>query len=78
MLLLCACTLSANCQTMTRDANGNYHKVVKPKGNDAQTKYTYDDGKFVYPIWKSAGGKFYYFKRSKNGNIYKVYLHDGQ
>lgn len=78
MLLLCACTIGANCQTVQRDANGNYHQVRQPKAKDVRTKYTFsDEHGNVYPIYLSSRGKYYYFKKAKKGNIYKEYIPEG-
>lgn len=59
------------------DADGNYTSVSvkKDKEPDKATDKFFIDSKGVkYPILKSANGKLYYLKTSKNGNEYRVYI----
>ena len=57
--------------------DGNYKAVSKAtadKGTDTGKTFTDSKGT-AYPVFKSAGGKLYYIRTSKQtGNDYKVYL----
>ena len=63
-------------QTIVKDANGNYQQVQKAKEEPIKTGNFYTDSKGIkYPIYKSARGKLFVIKTSKNtGNQYKIYL----
>lgn len=41
---------------------------------DTTTNHTYEIKDKTYPIYKSKSGKFYIWKTSKNGKLYKYYL----
>jgi nitrous oxide reductase accessory protein NosL len=71
LLLLAA---PAACQTVTKDASGNYI-AVKRAETATKTGNTYTDAKGVkYEVYKSAKGKLFYYRTSKAGNVYKSYL----
>ena len=63
-------------QTIVKDANGNYTQVQKAKEEPTKTGNFYTDSKGIkYPIYKSARGKLFVLKTSKNtGNQYRMYL----
>lgn len=59
---------------IVKDANGNYTVAQRDTTKKATGKtITLADGK-VLPVYISVNGKLYYFKTSKNGNIYKCYI----
>ena len=78
LILIFAIIFAHNCQaqTIVKDANGNYQQVQKAKEEPIKTGNFYTDSKGIkYPIYKSARGKLFVIKTSKNtGNQYKIYL----
>jgi hypothetical protein len=78
LILLFAIIFAHHCQaqTIVKDANGNYQQVQKAKEEPTKTGNFYTDSKGIkYPIYKSARGKLFVLKTSKNtGNQYKMYL----
>lgn len=49
--------------------------LVKPKVEPEKTAWTYEDAKGVsYPVYRSEGGKLFYFKTSAKGTTYKAYI----
>lgn len=79
LLLLSALFIvfSAHAQTKAvKDASGNYvtsHKADTTGNKATGHTFTSGDGK-VYPVYLSARGKLYYYKVSRSGNTYKVYI----
>jgi hypothetical protein len=64
-------------QKVVKDSTGNYTLV----SNSTVKKVDENTGKFFvdkngnkYPILKSVNGKYYYWKKAKSGNLYKVYI----
>lgn len=59
------------------DSKGNYTLVqsAAKKTADVETgKFFIDKTGQKYPILKSVNNKLYYWKTSKSGNLYKVYI----
>lgn len=69
-------TISANCQKIKKDANGNYYATTTEQTETAKnTGKTYTTAKGeVYSVYISAKGKLFVIRTSKNGNQYKQYL----
>lgn len=80
LLLFAGLTVNAQPQiksTVRVDSVGNYYSITAPrvKGIDTPTgKYFMDSKGIKYPIVKTSTGRLVYYKLSRNGNIYKVYL----
>lgn len=60
-------------QQVVRKGN-QFELVKKDKQADVKTEYTVKIGDRVYPVYKSAKGKYYIIRVSKNGNTYKQYV----
>ena len=64
-------------QNATTTINGNYIalKVAKKDNVNKLTGKTFTDNKgAVYQVYESSRGKIFYYRTSKAGNEYKVYL----
>jgi uncharacterized protein YxeA len=64
-------------QTAKIDSKGNYvaAKKTATKSESKETGKTFTDSKGnIYPVYESINGKLFYYKTSKTGNVYKVYL----
>lgn len=62
---------------LVKDLNGNYTAISSAKDTVTAmpTGKTFTDSKGkVYPVFKSAKGKFFVNRISKSGNSYKYYL----
>jgi hypothetical protein len=68
--------MTAQAQTITKDAAGNYHAVSRRDTTaNKPTGKTFTDTKGkVYPVFISSRGKLYYNRVSRNGNTYKAYI----
>lgn len=69
--------LSAHAQTKAvKDASGNYvtsHKADTTGNKPTGHTFTDSKGK-TYPVYESVNGKLYYYRTSRNGNVYKAYI----
>lgn len=68
---------TAQAQTKAvKDANGNY--TVSHKADTTGSKptgHTFTDRKGQsYPVYLSVNGKLFYYRTSRNGNVYKAYI----
>lgn len=84
-LILFAALLAAYCTapaqtTIKQDKQGNYYAVkdtakVSKAINGTKTGKTFTDANGIkYDIWQGAKGGLFYWKQSKKGVNYKVYL----
>ena len=71
-------------QTVTKDAQGNYHAQERTKSERSGTGTSKDSGKTftdangkIYPVLIGAKGGMYYNRTSRNGKEYKCYLPKG-
>lgn len=62
--------------TVRMDENGNFVQVTTQETTrDTITGKTFTNSKgIIFEVFKGAKGGLYYWKKSKNGNWYKVYL----
>lgn len=76
LLLLFICLNVVGQKNVTVDKNGNYisTSTKKTTTNKPTGKYFIDSNKVKYPVYVSSNGKLFYYKISKKGNTYKVYL----
>ena len=61
---------------VTKDAQGNYVAVKRATDSTQLTpvaQFTDSKGNH-YPVYKSVNNKLFYYKTSKAGNVYKVYI----
>lgn len=65
---------AGHAQTVTKDAQGNYHATAKTDSAKATGKTFTDSKGNTYPVFVSRNGKLFYLRTSKSGNIYKAYL----
>lgn len=68
----------AGAQTkVVKDANGNYvalsHKADSTRNKATGKTFTDSKGK-TYPVYESVNGKLFYYRTSRNGNVYKAYI----
>ena len=77
LLIAVGIVLTARVSAQThakQDANGNYQATAH-KTDTTRTGKTFTDSKGqAYPVYLSAHGKLFYYKTSKSGNVYKVYI----
>lgn len=60
-------------QQVVRKGN-QFELVKKDKQTDIKTEYTIKIGDKVYPVYKSARGKYYIIRTSKSGKEYRQYV----
>lgn len=76
LIAIFVCSFS-QAQNAKQDANGNFVAIKSEKAKEPAkaTGKTFTDNKGkVYHVYVSKNGKYFYYRTSKAGNEYKVYL----
>lgn len=81
IILIASLFIIATAQAQTKavkDKDGNYTSVSHrdtSKNPGTPTGHTFTDSKGkVYPLLLSSHGRLFYFRTSRTGNVYKVYI----
>lgn len=70
-------TLAAKGQNVVKDSNGNYTAVKVGAVRDSITGKTFTDvNGDVFQLYRGVKGGLYYWRRSRKGNFYRVYIKD--
>lgn len=79
ILLALGCNAGWAQTKVVKDAQGNYRSVKAVDTLKAAQVATFTDSKGkAWPVYKSASGRLYALRVSKNGNTYKMYLKEGE
>lgn len=76
LILILFCLNVVGQKTVTTNKEGNYisTSTKKTTTNKPTGKYFIDSNKVKYLVYVSSNGKLFYYKTSKKGNTYKVYI----
>lgn len=70
-------TLAAKGQTVVKDSEGNFRAVKAEAVRDSVTGKTFTDVKGeVFQLYRGTKGGLYYWRKSRRGNMYRVYIKD--
>lgn len=73
LMMLVFYTPTTHAQQVVRKGN-QFELVKKDKQADIKTEYTIKIGDRIYPVYKSARGKYYIIRTSKSGKQYRQYV----
>ena len=82
LCLILGLNLGIKAQKVQTDSSGNYIAVRGLKmANNSYPDRNKQTGKTItttdgrkYEVWESINGKLFYYRTSKNGNVYKSYI----